>query len=109
MTAAPHLPGFPPGSAGSIENGRNTAVDTRSHLKQQAFLRLRRERQVEQLHRLGSRVVYELLDQLARDHGIGADLDWQLQRFAGLDPEILAAVGGDKFAPNPTRLVGGAK
>ena len=72
----------------------------------QELVSLRRQRLAEQIHRLGSRVLYELINQLDRDHGLGADLDHLLERFAGLDPEILRAVGGDRFPELPLRAVG---
>jgi hypothetical protein len=61
--------------------------------------RLRRQRQVERIWRLGARVVFELIDELARHHDI-ADVDYRLTRYAALDPELLRAVGGDRF-PHP--------
>jgi hypothetical protein len=109
VTNAPRLPGSGPGRAGSIENGWNTRVDTGSRHQSQALVRLRRQRQAEKLHRLGPRVLYELLEQLDRDHGLGADLDRQLERFAGLNRALLRALGGDRFAPLPLRLVGSSQ
>ena len=106
MTPAPHLPGFRPGSAGSIENGWNTVVDTRSQLKSQTFLRLCRERQVERICRI-PRLVAELLDEIARHHGLAEDIDRRLAAYAALDPDLLHQVGGDRFAPAPIRAVGG--
>ena len=76
-------------------------------LKQEAVQRLRRMRLVERVHNLGPRIAFELLDELDRHHGIGADLDRRLARYAGLDPEILRAVGGDRFPRLPIRIVGG--
>jgi hypothetical protein len=70
--------------------------------------RRRRQRQVERIHALCPRVTFELLDEIARHHHIGADLDHRLQRYAGIECDILAAVGGDKFAAAPMRLVGGS-
>ena len=71
-----------------------------------ALLRLRRQRLVERLHRLGPRAVFELLAELARHHpDIAEDLDRRLARYAALDPAMLAATGGDRFAPLPVHLV----
>ena len=58
---------------------------------------VRRQRQVETICALGSRVVAELLDELARHHGIAADIDHRLARYAACDPVLLAATGGDRF------------
>jgi hypothetical protein len=68
--------------------------------------RLRRKRHVERLYSLDARAVFEL-DEIARHHGIGDDLDRRLARYATVDPVILAAVGGDRFARTPIRAIGG--
>ena len=71
---------------------------------------LRRQRDVERVCRLGPRPVYELLAGLIRRHPeIETETDRQLKRLAGLDPEILAVVGGDKFPASPLRVVGGGR
>jgi hypothetical protein len=53
--------------------------------------------------------MFELVDEIARHHGLGDDLDNRLERYAGLDPVLLAEVGGDRFPASPVRLVGGAR
>ncbi|HZK89045.1 MAG TPA: hypothetical protein VFC56_02760 [Stellaceae bacterium] len=63
---------------------------------------------VERIHRLGARVLAELLDEIGRHHAIEADIARRVERYAGLDPEILAVVGGDRFLARPMRVVGGA-
>jgi hypothetical protein len=65
---------------------------------------LRRQRQVERIHRLGPRAISELLDEIARHNGIGEDIDRRLERYAAADREILHWIGGDKFPPNPIRM-----
>ena len=72
----------------------------------QAQRRLRRQRHVEQIHRLGARVIFELVDELDRHHGLGDDLDRRLERYAALDHRLLAALGGDRFPASPMRVVG---
>ncbi|HTV44843.1 MAG TPA: hypothetical protein VMF05_05970 [Stellaceae bacterium] len=62
---------------------------------------IRRQRQVEAIHRLGPRVIYELLQAIGRAHGISADIDRMLARYAALNPAVLAAVGGDRFPAPP--------
>ena len=91
--------------AGILQAG--FAVDIRESLKNQAQRRLQRQRHVEQVHRLGARVFFEFVDELDRVHGLGAGLDRRLERYAALDHELLAALGGDRFAPAPMRVVGG--
>jgi hypothetical protein len=75
----------------------------------QAEASLRRQHLARQLHRLGARVVFELLDEIARHYELADDIDARLARYAGADPAILAAVGGDKFAPLPLRSIGGVR
>jgi hypothetical protein len=65
---------------------------------------LRRQRHVEQICRI-PRLVYELLDEIGRHHGIADDIDRRLERYARLDPPVLAAVGGDRFPPSPIRAL----
>ena len=82
---------------------------TRETLRNQTARRLRRQRHVEQVHRLGARVLFELLDELGRHHGIEDDIGRRLERFASLDHDLLTALGGDRFPPAPLRLVGGGR
>jgi hypothetical protein len=62
----------------------------------------RRRRQIEAIHRLGPRVVGELLVEVADL----ADLDQQLTRYASLDGNAVRALGADRFPPNPLTKVG---
>lgn len=78
-------------------------------LRQESARRLRRQRLVERVHRLGARVAFELLAELARHHGIAGDIDRRLARYAALDPEILAALNADRFPADPIRAVGGRR
>ena len=93
--------------AGILQAG--FAVDIRESLKKQAQRRLRRQRHVEQIHRHGARVLFELVDELDRVHGLGDDLDRRLEAYAGLDPDLLVALGADRFPAAPLRVVGGAR
>jgi hypothetical protein len=61
------------------------------------------------VHRLGPRVLFELIDELDRVHGLGDDVDRRLERYAGLDLDTLRALGGDRFPASPIRVVGGAR
>jgi hypothetical protein len=68
--------------------------------------RLRRQLLASAVHKLGERALFELLDELARHHDIGDDIDRRLRRYADrLNPELLRAVGGDRFPPTPLRAV----
>ncbi len=63
---------------------------------------LRRQRQIEHVHRLGARAVGELL----REVDDGADLDHALAAYERLTPDLLKAVGGDRFPAQPIHEVG---
>jgi hypothetical protein len=105
---APRRPGLRPGRAAGIESGLEHRFNTRLPLKSQYPAQLRRQRQVEQICRT-PRLVAELLTEIARHHEIEADLDQRLERYAAIDPDVLKAVGGDRFALPPTRVVGRSK
>jgi hypothetical protein len=66
---------------------------------------LRRRQQVEHIYALGSRVIFELIDEIDRHHGLRDDINQRLARYAKLDPGIVAVVGADKFPPLPVRLL----
>ncbi len=66
---------------------------------------LRFRRQVLRLHRLGPRVAAELLAEIGAERGIQTIIDQKLDRYAELDPEALAATGGDGFWSLPLREV----
>jgi hypothetical protein len=80
-----------------------------SNLRNQAEQRLRREHLARRVHQLGARALFEFIEELDRDHGLGDDLDRRLERYAAVDRDLLAAVDGDLFPPSPLRLVGGAR
>ena len=78
-------------------------------LRAQAQQRLRRQRLTERVHRLGARVMFELVDEIARHHGLGDDLDRRLERYAGLDLAPLAELSGDRFPASLMPIVGSAQ
>jgi hypothetical protein len=65
--------------------------------------RLRRQRQCKTIWRLGARIFFELIDELARHHTLH-DLDARLERYARLDPDVIRALQADRF-PQPIRLI----
>jgi hypothetical protein len=71
--------------------------------------RLRRQRYAARIWALGDRVLFELVDHIAGRFGLEDEVDHLLNRFAGLDPAVLRALGGDRLPPNPTRVIGGAR
>jgi hypothetical protein len=107
MTGAPLPPGCcDPDGAAEIETGQEQPVIRDFLPKSEALARLHRQRHVEQVHRLGARVLFELVDELDRYHGLGDDLDRRLEAYAALTPDLLTALGGDRFPHAPLRLVG---
>ena len=65
----------------------------------------RLQRRVEYLRRLGARALHELLLELITAHGIADDVERRLADFGRIDPEILRALGGDRFPPRPLYLL----
>ena len=63
--------------------------------------RLQRQRRIEHLHRLGPRAVGELLYEVSE----GEDLDRGLEAFAHLTPDLLKALGADRFPAQPIHVV----
>jgi len=83
---------------------RETHTRSLEKLRATAALRLRRQRQIQQLCRT-PRLVLELLNELDRHHGLGDDLDRRLAKFAAVDLTLLRALGADRFPDRPLYLV----
>jgi hypothetical protein len=67
----------------------------RNHLAAQAqFARLRRQRLVEHLHRLGPAPLGHFLREVEN----GASISDHLERYAEINPAFVRALGGDRFA-----------
>jgi hypothetical protein len=66
---------------------------------------LRFERDVAALHFLGLRALAEFLDELTSRVGGGAACRSMLIDYGRVTPEVLRAVGGDRFPPRPVRAV----
>lgn len=69
----------------------------------QAETPLHRQYLVQQLQGLGARVMFELLEEIARHPGFGDDLDQVLERYAGADGTVRAV------SRNPARELGHPK
>jgi hypothetical protein len=63
------------------------------------------QRDIERLHRLGPRPQYELLREIEQRFGCGNFIRDRVKRFAELDPELVQAVGGDRFPEAPVHEV----
>ena len=68
----------------------------------QAVADLAFRRRVERLHSLGPRVLGELLTEIGEQRLCRTYLEQRIRQYAGIDPEHLAALGGDRF-PVATR------
>jgi hypothetical protein len=71
----------------------------------QAQNRLRRQRLVEHLHRLGPSPLGHFLNEVER----GASVAERLERYARIDPEFVRALGGDRYAPIVHVIDGGER
>ena len=66
--------------------------------------RLRRQRLVEYLHRLGPAPLGHFLNEGEN----GASIPDHLERYSRIDPAFVRALGGDRYAP-ALRVVGGSQ
>ena len=62
---------------------------------------LRFARDVQALHRLGARALYEFLVELGRERLIRTDLETRARRWTRLDCAMVDAAGGDRFPAPP--------
>ena len=60
---------------------------------------LRFRRDVERLHRLGPRAVYELLSELSTRHLLRTQIEQLAARYSRIDPLALRLAGAPSFAP----------
>ena len=63
-----------------------------------ARARLRRQRLVEHLHRLGPSPLGHFIREI--EVATGADVTARLERYARISPEFVKALRGDRFAPS---------
>jgi hypothetical protein len=71
--------------------------------------RARAQRLIDHLATLGGRTLGEFLDELGRREGVTAAIRRQLDNYAKLTPEMLQAVGADRWAPPPLHAIGGER
>ncbi len=86
-----------------FEEGRVSRSSFLSAAEVVADLKFRH--QVLRLHRLGPRVVGELLAEIGAERSIQTLIDQKLDTYAELEPETLEVTGGDGFWPAPLRGV----
>jgi hypothetical protein len=70
-----------------------------------ALARLRRQRLVEHLHRLGPAPLGHFLREVEN----GANIPDHLERYSRIDPDFVRALGGDRYAPLLHAINGGRK
>ena len=87
--------------AGVIQRagGLFTTYDSRTSCKTQLLVGPRFERQIKRIHALDPRPLAELLTEIATATGEPGLIADRLQAYAALDPEIVRALGADKFPP----------
>ncbi len=66
---------------------------------------MRFRREVKRLHRLGPRVLAELLAEIAAERGIWILVERKIDKYAEMEPEALKAAGGDAFWQPPIHEV----
>jgi len=76
-----------------------TTAPAAARIGAQRDLRFRRD--VQRLHRLGARAVYELLSELAAKRLLRTEIEQLVGTYAQLDPKIVRAVGADRLPPLP--------
>ena len=67
--------------------------------------RFRLQRDVEAVHRLGARVTFELLVEIGKRTGGPDVVEAVVSEFAGIDHDVLVALGGHRFPAGPIRSV----
>ncbi len=67
---------------------------------------VRSRRNLERVHRDGVRPIGELLDELAREYGLGTVIEQKLEIYASLSDDALDATGGRELPPLPLHEVG---
>ena|SRR5438309_9347174 len=95
-------------AAAGVDKCQQRCLNTPASQIPQYPAQLRRQRDVEQICRI-PRLVAELLDEIGRHHRIEDDIGRRLAAYASLDPGLLRALGGDRFAASPTRLIGAVR
>jgi hypothetical protein len=83
--------------------GGNSVETTRAKSAFQATNRARRQRLVEQLHRLGPSPLFHFIRDIER----GSDIDATLEIYAELPGDLIRAYGGDLFSPTMHVIDGG--
>jgi hypothetical protein len=87
---------------GGIDNRGLNPNPLAKQVQPAVLSRLRRQRLVEHLHRLGPAPLGHFLREIEN----GASIPDRLEAYAQIDPAFVRALGGDRYAP-ALRVVGG--
>jgi ProQ/FINO family len=89
----------------------DAAASRRSRMSAPADLRdLRFRRDIERLHRLGARAIYELLSALGARHLLRTEIEQTVARYGRIDPATVQLAAGDRMPPTPLyQLPGGER
>ena len=77
-----------------------TSLPLSGEIATQAVADLTFRHMVERVHGLGPRAVHELLVEIGEQRLCRTYVEQRVRRYAEIDPEHLAALGGDRF-PRP--------
>ncbi|MFZ3326170.1 MAG: hypothetical protein WA231_09875 [Methylocella sp.] len=112
-----HAKGPPPGRGGgplelSFPGGNDFEPNSPIQATAQAISRdqrtgRRRQRLVENLHRLGPAPLGHFIREI--EEATGADVTARLERYAALPADFIKANGGDRFAPSLWAIEGGRR
>ena len=81
---------------------RNPPVRTRSMIEMIPIVDLAEERfrrDLERLHCLGARALYQMLDELGARHLLRTEIEEFVRRYSRIDSAKLIAAGGDRWPP----------
>jgi hypothetical protein len=102
-TKTPVRAGVAAGVSDAFPGGNCNSKITRASTTFQAADRARRQRLVEQLHRLGPAPLAHFIRDLER----GGNIDVTLEAYAALPADFIKAFGGDRFPPALRSIDGG--
>jgi hypothetical protein len=92
-------------SSGEADNAEIAQNRLQTQAQREIAARLRRQRHVEHLHRLGPSPLGHFIREV--EVATGADVTARLERYSEIDPEFVCALGGDRFAPSLHVIDGG--
>jgi hypothetical protein len=86
-------------------NDHQASITSQAPKQAKIVARLRRQRLIAHLHKLGVAPLAYFL----REVEAGASIPDHLERYARIDPEFVRALGGDRFGPSLWPIDGGGR